>query len=78
MNATDTTAEKPVTLADTKLAWIKERIAEGRTVYLSTTLRHIVVTKKYLQNVRARNGVLEALQGRQGWVDCNRCRLSAQ
>lgn len=71
-------ATETVTLADTKLAWIKARIAEGRKVYLSTALRHIVVTEKYLQNVRARNGVLEAMQGRQGWVDCNGCRLSAQ
>ena len=63
--------------ATKKLEWIKERIAEGRTVYLSTAIRHIKIQAKHLGFVRVRGEVLEVLQGKQGWVNANGCKVSA-
>lgn len=65
-------------MAEQKLAWIQEQIAAGRTVYLSTVLRVITIGAKHLPYVRARGNALEVLQGRQGWVNCNGCRLEAR
>lgn len=65
-------------LAATKLAWIKARIAEGRTVYLSTTLRHTKISAKHMDLLRVRGESLEVLTGKQGWLNHNHSRLSAQ
>ena len=36
------------TSADIKLAWIKDRLSEGLTVYLSTAHKHTKITTKHL------------------------------
>ena len=64
--------------ADVKLEWIKARLSEGRTVYLSTSLRYTKITTKTLDLIRVKNGVLEVRHGKQGWLNHNHSRLSAQ
>lgn len=64
--------------AETKLEWIKARIAEGRTVYLSTHARHTVIKAKHLPLVRVVGENLQVLQGKQGWLNHNLSRLSAR
>jgi hypothetical protein len=63
-------------MAETKLTWIKERIAEGRTVYLTTYLRATKITAKHLQLIRVRNNALEVCHGKK-WLDYNGARLTA-
>ena len=68
----------PANLAETKLAWINARIAEGKTVYLSTPLRHTKISPKHMELIRVRGDKLEVLHGKKGWLNHNHSRLSAQ
>lgn len=63
--------------AEAKLKWIHERIAEGRTVYLSTALRVTKLTKKHLAMVRVKNGALEIQHGKR-WIDYSFTKITAQ
>lgn len=60
-----------------KLNWIQERIAEGRTVYLSTTTRHTLIRAKHLPLVRATDKALEVCNSGT-WINHNYSKLSAQ
>ena len=64
------------TSADIKLTWIKDRLSEGLTVYLSTAHKHTKITTKHLPQVRSNNGALEVQHGRQ-WLNHNYSRISA-
>lgn len=64
--------------ATTKLEWIKARVAEGRTVYLATATRVTKIGAKHLGMVRVNGDRLEVLHGKQGWLNHNLSRLSAQ
>lgn len=59
-----------------KLEWIKERIAEGRTVYLTTYLRSTKITAKHLPLLKA---TAKALYVRCGgaWIDYNGAKITA-
>lgn len=59
-----------------KLAWITARIAEGRTVYLSTSLRRTKITKSTLGLVEARkSGLYVMIRGRTVCYD--HCKVEA-
>ena len=62
--------------AAVKLEWIKARIAEGRTVYLSTYLRSTKITAKHLHMVRVNGDALEIQHGKK-WLNYNGARLEA-
>lgn len=62
--------------AQAKLDWIKARIAEGRTVYLTTYLRATKIQAKHLPMVRVRGNTLEIQSGKY-WLDYNGARLTA-
>ena len=63
--------------ATEKLEWIKDRIAEGRTVYLATALRVTSIKAKNLPCVRVRGENLEVQHGRK-WLNHNWSRISAR
>ncbi len=63
-------------LAERKLEWIKARIAEGRTVYLTTYLKATKIQAKHLSMIRVRGTTLEVQSGKQ-WLDYNGAQLSA-
>ena len=65
------------TISERKHVWIKERIAEGRTVYLSTALRVTKLTAKHLHLIRATPSELQVKHGGK-WIDYSYARLSAQ
>lgn len=62
--------------AETKLEWITARIAEGRTVYLTTALRVLKIGRRQLAQVRVRGGHLEVQCGRR-WLNCDYVKISA-
>lgn len=62
--------------ARVKLAWIKSRLDDGMTVYLSTSMRHIKIQPKHFGMLRAtKSGLYVAERGK--LTCCNHCRLSA-
>lgn len=63
--------------ANTKLDWIKARIAEGRTVYLSTYTRATAIKAKHLPQVRVRDGHLEVQHGK-AWLNHDYSKITAQ
>ena len=63
--------------AQAKLDWIKARIAEGRTVYLSTQMRAYKITAKHLAQLRVRGNALEIQSGAK-WLDASYTQISAQ
>lgn len=63
--------------ATKKLEWIKARLAEGRTVYLTTHTRSTKITSKNLGQVRIRDGHLEVQHGKR-WLIHDYSRLSAR
>lgn len=63
--------------ATAKLDWIKARIDEGRTVYLSTATRATKITRRHLPQVRERDGHLEVQHGNR-WLCHDFSRISAQ
>lgn len=63
--------------AEKKLEWIKEQIAAGRTVYLSTHTRITKIKGPHLKMLRVNGEVLEVLTGSQGWLNHNYSKLSA-
>ena len=50
-----------------KLAWIKEHLASGRTVYLSTRLRRVKLTAKDIDMVKATRDGLFVRSGK-SWL----------
>jgi hypothetical protein len=64
--------------AQAKLDFIRAHALAGRTVYLSTALRHIAIKAKHLAMIRVNGDNLEVMQGKQGWVNANYCKLSAR
>lgn len=65
------------TQAQAMFDWIKARLAEGRTVYLSTYLRTTAVKAKHLPMIRVRNGALEIQSGRR-WLDYTYTKVTAR
>jgi hypothetical protein len=64
--------------AQQKFEWITARIAEGRTVYLSTQLRATKITAKHLDAVvRVRGNALEVRNGSR-WIDYSYTSISAR
>lgn len=63
--------------AQEKLDWIKARLAEGRTVYLSTYTRATVIKARHLPQIRARDGNLEVQHGRR-WLNHNFSGITAR
>jgi hypothetical protein len=57
--------------------WIKEQVESGKTVYASTHLRSIKISKKTIELVRVKGLHCEVLQGKQGWVSINFCKITA-
>ena len=62
--------------AEQKLEWIKARIAEGMTVYLSSYTHVTKIKAKHLPQVRAHNGHLEVQHGRR-WLSHNYSKITA-
>jgi len=63
--------------AQTKLDWVKARIAEGRTVYFSTPMRKIkITTSAHVAMIEARNNGLFVRSGKSA-VCVDYCKLSA-
>jgi hypothetical protein len=62
--------------ATKKLEWIKERIAEGRTVYLTTYLRSTKITAKHLPLLKATAKALYVRCGSR-WIDYNGAKITA-
>ena len=60
-----------------KAAWIKARVAEGRTVYLVTYTKATKITAKYLSAVEARPSGLYIKQGHV-WNNCDGSALRAE
>jgi hypothetical protein len=60
------------------MEFITAQVNAGRTVQLATSLRVTVIKREHLELVRVRNGVLEVLCGKQGWLDYTDTRLSAR
>lgn len=57
-------------------AWIKERHAEGRTVYAATPLRVIKLTPKHAAMIRVSGENCEVQMGRR-WDSINWCKITA-
>lgn len=65
--------------AEAKLDFIKTHVAAGRTVYLSTALRHTVIANaKHLALVRVKGNNLQIQMGKQGWLNYDYAKLTAQ
>ena len=64
-----------------KLEWIKSDLATGRTVYVSTSLRALKITPKYLASI---NSVVKAtakslyISRGKSWDCADYCQLTAQ
>ena len=56
--------------------WISEKINAGMTVYASTCLRKIKLTKKYADAIRYRGGHCEIRMGKR-WDSINGCKVEA-
>ncbi len=65
----------PIT-AEMKLEWITARIAEGRTVYLTTATRVTKIGRRHLAQVRVRAGHLEVQYGRR-WLNADWVKITA-
>ncbi len=63
--------------AVTKLNWVKSRIAEGKTVFFSTSMRIIKITAEHLAFVEARSNGLFVRFGKSA-VCVDYCKLSAR
>ena len=60
-----------------KLEWIKARLAEGRTVYLTTYLRATKIQTKHLPLLKATAKALYVRCGK-NWIDYNGAQITAQ
>lgn len=58
-------------------AWVMARLAEGRTVSMTTRLRVTQIKPKHADLVRLRNGHCQVLHGKKGWLIMDGCRVSA-
>lgn len=62
--------------AEEIMNWIKDRHAEGRTVYASTHLRSIKIAPKHAAQVRVRGDHCEVQMGKR-WDSINYCKITA-
>lgn len=60
-----------------KLEWIKERLAEGRTVYLTTYLRATKIQAKHIPLLKATSKALYVRCGSR-WIDYSGAQITAQ
>jgi altronate dehydratase len=69
--------EREMNTAEKKLAWIKDRISEGRTVFLCTCLRATKIQAKHLPLVKVSGNSLMVCHGKR-WLDYSFAELKAQ
>lgn len=62
--------------ARTRIAWIKARLAEGRTVYVSTHLRHTPYSAKHTDMFKATRTGAYVQHGKR-WDCIDWCKISA-
>lgn len=68
---------KAFALAKRKLAFIKDKIAEGKVIYLSTYGHHTKVTAKSVELVKASKSGLWVQHGKR-WLNYDGAAISAQ
>lgn len=65
-----------MTSAEKKLAWILDRLSEGRTVYITTALRSTAFKQRHKDMLRVKGDSLYMQRGK-NWDCVDYCKISA-